>query len=241
MNDQPYVLGVDGCRAGWLVATRFLDRSEFNLDFADSFRSILDGPGRGAAAIMVDMPIGLADAGSRVCETEARRRLGPRRASVFSSPLRAMLAFDRYEDANAFGKARGRGLSRQAWMIAPKIKEIDGLIALADQRIIGEAHPELAFAALGGRPCAHPKRTPQGAAERRRLLETAGVRGLEALVCGLRERTLARSCFAADDALDAIALTMTAAARLEGRATALGDGARDARGLRMEIWAEVRT
>jgi predicted RNase H-like nuclease len=236
MDGRRYVLGVDGCRAGWLVATRFLDRSEFNVDFAKSFRSILDGPGRGAAAIMVDMPIGLADAGSRVCETEARRRLGPRRASVFSSPLRAMLDFDRYEDANAYGKARGRGLSRQAWMIAPKIKEIDGLIAPADQRIIGEAHPELAFAALGGRPCAHPKRTPQGAAERRRLLETAGVHSLNALIGGLREKARARSSFADDDVIDSIALTLTAAARLVGTAIRLGDGARDARGLLMEIW-----
>ncbi|NWG92552.1 MAG: DUF429 domain-containing protein [Parvularculaceae bacterium] len=237
MDGRRYVLGVDGCRGGWLVAAHFLDRGEIRVDFADAMRSILDGPGLGAAAIMIDMPIGLADAGSRACETEARRRLGPRRASVFASPSRAMLAFERYEDANAYGKARGRGLSRQAFMIMPKIRELDRIITPEDQRRIGEAHPELAFAALKGAPCAHSKRSPEGARERRGLLAGAGVRRLDALIGELREKIPARSCFADDDVLDAIALAMTAAARIEGRATRLGDGARDARGLVMEIWA----
>ena len=48
-----------------------------------------------------------------------------------------MLDFETYGDANAWGKAQGPdgggGLSKQAWVITPKIREIDAIIAPADQ------------------------------------------------------------------------------------------------------------
>ncbi len=188
--------------------------------------------------IMVDMPIGLGDRAPRACETMARRLLSPlRHSSVFSPPRRKMLSFARYEDANAWGKENcGKGLSKQAWMIAPKIREIDEAIAPQDQARVGEGHPEFAFARLnGGKPCAHPKRKAEGQTERLALLAREGMTEAEAIYQSLRAEHGGKS-IARDDVYDACALALTAKARLEGSALRLSDDARDGRGLVMEIW-----
>lgn len=147
-----------------------------------------------------------------------------------------MLAFDRYEDANAFGKANGAGLSRQCWGIVPKIREADQQMTRDLQGLVGEGHPELAFTRLCGAPCAYPKRTAEGARERRSALVAAGLFSIDALLADLRRRHPRKREFADDDFYDACALSLTAEARLAGAAWRFGDDARDARGLLMEIW-----
>lgn len=192
-----------------------------------------------AAMTIIDMPIGLADAGRRACEAMTRQKIGPRRSSVFSAPRRPMLAFSDYAQANEWGKRQGKalggGLSKQAWMIVPKIRDIDAVITPADQDYVGEGHPELAFWRLnGGAPCRRPKREKEGAEERRALLDRAGIADAAAHFDALRKR-YGRGV-ALDDVYDACVLALTAEARLNGEAVRLSDGARDARGLVMEIW-----
>ena len=193
---------------------------------------------------MADMPIGLGDEAARACERQARALLSPlRHSSVFSPPRRGMLDFTDYAAANAWGKAQakrlagkeaGGGLSRQAWMIAPKIREADAYMTPARQARIAEAHPEVAFWRLNGAaPCVHSKKTPEGRAERKALLARNGL-DPEPLFRALRKD--AGGGAGLDDWYDACALALTAKARLEGAAVRLGDGARDARGLLMEIW-----
>lgn len=230
------VLGVDGCRAGWAVVCVNLCDNRVSGWIATSFAEILGV--KQAAMIIVDMPIGLCETGPRACEALARKLLSPlRHSSVFSSPKRPMLAFDRYEDANAWGKQHcGTGLSKQAWMIAPKMCEIDEVITPADQVRLGEGHPEVAFARLNNeKPCVWPKRKIEGQAERRALLERAGMVEAEDIYLSLRAEHGA-SAVARDDLYDAAALALTAKARLDGAALHLTDEARDARGLIMEIW-----
>ena len=234
-----FVLGVDGCRAGWAVVRLNLYDNGVSGFLAPSFAGLLDNEGAGAAMIIVDMPVGLVDSGRRGCEALARQLLRPKRmSSVFTPPRRPMLAFKAYEEANAWGKrqeAKG-GLSKQAWMIAPKIREIDAAITPAHQARLGEGHPEIAFARLnGGRPCAHPKRRREGEAERRGLLAAAGLTNAEEIYLALRAENGA-AAVKRDDVYDACALALTAKARLEGKAIHLADGARDTRGLVMEIW-----
>lgn len=237
---REFVVGVDGCKAGWVAVRLDLKGMTLNAEVADSFLDIVNGIGASAAAIMVDMPIGLADTGRRACEQMARDRLKPlRHSSVFSTPRRPMLQFSDYQEANQWGKAQGSaaggGLSKQAWMITPKIHELDEILTPADQSRIAEAHPEVAFWRLNDRsPCLHAKRTPAGANERANLLKHHGLTGLEKIFTALREshaRGIAR-----DDFYDACALALTAKARLDGAAVHLTDGAKDAKGLRMEIW-----
>lgn len=227
------IAGVDGCRAGWVLALRDGAGAAFRIDIVDRFGAALARAGS-ATTLIVDMPIGLPQSGRRACEREARARLGPRRSSVFAAPRRPMLSFGTYAAANAWGKTLGPegggGLSKQAWHLIPKIREVDSLIEPADQARIGEGHPEVAFARLNGRPCAQPKRKPEGVRERILILKRAGVADPAALI----ER--AGRAAKADDVLDALALCLAAQARLDGAAWRLGDGARDARGLVMEIW-----
>jgi predicted RNase H-like nuclease len=221
------VAGVDGCRAGWVMVSRRLADGALTVAVAPHWT----GLPQHAATIAVDMPIGLSVDGSRGCDMLARRLLPGRASSVFPVPARSMLDFDTYPQANAWGKARGRGLSKQAWNILPRIRDLDRVLLPADQDRVFEAHPELAFARLNGGTPPPPKRLAEGRARRLWLLRRAGVKGLGPLL-----RDLPRGV-AADDLLDAAALTLTAERILAGRGVRLGGTPpRDARGLRMEIW-----
>ena len=237
-NAPKYVLGVDGCRAGWVAVRRSIDGDSTGAAIWPDFATLMREAATNAAMTIVDMPIGLADKERRTCEKLARQLLKPKRTpSVFSSPLRPMLNFATWEEANCWGKnlGPGMGLQKQAWAITPKIREIDDAITPQDQMRLGEGHPEIAFWRLnGGAPCDHPKRKPEGAKERRNLLARNGFANAEELFVKLKEivgRGVAR-----DDVYDACALALTAEARLIGMAQHLTDGSRDARGLLMEIW-----
>jgi hypothetical protein len=80
--------------------------------------------------IALDMPIGLPERGPRACDLEARRLLGPGRASsVFPAPIRPVLVATSYDDACQIRlQVEGKKLSRQAWVIVPKIREVDDML-----------------------------------------------------------------------------------------------------------------
>jgi predicted RNase H-like nuclease len=222
-----HVAGVDGCKAGWVVAlVPDRDDGPTSLHVVESFGDVL---ALHPTAIAVDMPIGLPDAGRRACDIATRVRLGPRRSSVFPSPIRPMLEATSYEDALSIGRrVDGRGLSRQAFNLIPSIRDVDQHMTRRKQAWIGEAHPELCFSLLLGAPCAASKKTPEGRAER--------LDAITALYPDAAERIAKPHRGAAlDDVLDAYALTVTARRLNEGTVVRLGDGARDSKGLRQEV------
>jgi predicted RNase H-like nuclease len=206
------VVGADGCKAGWFAIRRENDgRSSCQV-----FRTIADlwDGCRDADLILVDIPIGLPDATQRErrCDSEARTVLGPRRSSVFTPPGRAALAAATYEDGSEANlREVGRRLSRQAWGIVPKIKEVDELLRtnLDARSKIREVHPEVCFWAFnGGAPMGHPKKSPEGGDERMGLLTQASPQ-VKAIVAEALRRFL-RKDVAPDDILDALAATLTA-------------------------------
>jgi predicted RNase H-like nuclease len=165
------LIGVDGCRSGWVVATSDLSLREPEFGIAPSFQALLDALDGVRALIAVDMPIGLPtgaplDDGTRLADAAARELLGGRRrASVFSAPCRATLQATTYREAcdlEAEARGRGKGLSQQSYNIIPKIREVDAAVEPAHQsplddatRVgVREAHPEVSFAVLkgGGQP-----------------------------------------------------------------------------------------
>jgi predicted RNase H-like nuclease len=184
------------------------------------------------AAVAVDIPIGLAACDPRICDREARRRLGPRRGSVFPAPARAVLATSTYEEACAVSRqASGKGLSKQLYNIVAKIKEVDAVQSPRLQRSLFEACPELSFAVMAGdAPMQHNKRTADGRAERVAVLHEH----LGADVPALLETRAPGA--QPDDVLDALALAWTARRYLDDSCLRFG-GELDATGLRMEVVA----
>lgn len=220
------VAGVDGCPGGWAVATARIASDGFHdvrLRRLDSLRSIADDLDRGRLTwVAIDVPIGLP-ADRRVCDRQARRLLGPRRASVFPAPARAVLGAVDYDDARRRSvEATGRSLPVQAFHLLGRIADVDALLDDPRRRNrFVEAHPELAFLRLNGGPIPHPKRTTASRSLRRRLLE----KRLGAATVGdvLDARTVP-----IEDALDALALLSTAAHLLHDSAEVLGGGHDDA-------------
>lgn len=225
------VAGVDGCRGGWVVATWSGGDARPALEVVADFAAVADDLERGRwDLVAVDMPFGLADAGPRRCDLEARRRLGPRRSSVFPAPVRAVLACRTYVEALAASRAAcGVGLSRQAWNLVPKIIEVEAAARRLGTGRLAEVHPELAFAAMVGAPLAHPKRTAPGQAERRTAL-AAALPGLDLVPEALPRLAGA----AADDVADACALAWSAQRLAAGGGEEVG-GEVDPTGLPMTV------
>lgn len=238
MNHPPTTprhFGVDGCKAGWFHVC--LTNGELSGAIAPHI-SALVAEATVADVVFIDIPIGLLDSGpdSRLCDTQARRLLGSRAASVFNAPIRGVLGQQSYAQANLFSRqVAGKGLSRQTWNICAKIKEVDSVLRsdAKARKIFCEAHPELCFYGLaGGRPMLHNKKTEAGFAERLALLEhylpTAG---------DFVAATLARhprSQVARDDILDAVVCALTASRPRHWRSVPTS-AEHDAEGLVMAI------
>jgi predicted RNase H-like nuclease len=230
------VAGLDGCRAGWVVASVPWDpssRPRVEVRVVDRLASIVGHLTSGhLRAAAVDMPIGLPASGPRACDVAARRLLGPRRGSVFPAPVRAVLAAESYEEACARSRgASGRAISRQLWNILPKVREVDLVLAAAPglQAHLVEMCPELGFTVLTGAPMRHAKRTAEGRAER-----LAALRPVFGDLGALVARPPAGA--ASHDVLDAVVGAWTARRDAGGTALRLG-GERDETGLRMEVVA----
>ena len=225
------IIGVDGCRGGWIAAT--LDDGEFAWRFETHLAVLLTPTPR---RIFIDMPLGLSETGPRACERLARSRLRLRKSSVFPVPIRDAIYAPSYADACAINAARtGKRISKQAWNITSKIRELDELIVARPslERRLVEAHPELCFQRLNeDQPLVHRKSRADGALERIRILERF-IGASAHLEDGLRR--FRRSLVKADDLLDALCLLVVAHTRWTRLEQLPYPAPRDARGVRMRI------
>lgn len=165
------VVGVDGCKAGWLAAAYDLDSRKLTFTTHANFSSLLASCSE-AASIAVDIPIGLTEEfRPRQCDLQARRLVGPRRSSVFPVPDRRLLLLT-YVEASAFSRQQsGKGLTRQSFAIFDKIAQADSAMSRDLQSRVFEVHPEVCFWAAAGRHLLYNKRTPDGFTERQSILE----------------------------------------------------------------------
>lgn len=210
------VLGVDGCRGGWVGALVAGARVTWH-----HFGSIAEALALPVAVVGVDMPVGLPATGRRRCDLEAKALLGRAHARVFLAPPRGVLDATTYDEAGRLHRALtgGLGLSVQTWHLVPKIREVDAVAG--DPRLV-EVHPELSLAALGGDGPLPSKKTAAGRAARVALL-TGWLGDLGDLPAG-------------DDGLDALAVAWSAQRWLAGRARTLpGVPAYDQTGRPMRI------
>jgi len=218
------VLGVDGCRQGW-VAVALVDGSFAEAQAAAHFAELVDDP---AAVIGVDIPLG-STGPHRAADAEARALLGPRRGSVFLPPPRDVLEAPDHATANAACRVRhGHGVSAQAWNLAAKMLDVEPHWQQRPDRIF-EVHPELSFAELGGAPRPHAKRTWAGARDRTALLAAAGIE--------LPDDLGSASAAGTDDVLDAAAVAWSAARLAAEVARSVPNPPqRDAAGRPVAVW-----
>ena len=169
--------------------------------------------------VAIDIPIGLPDRAPRQADLGARELLGPRRASVFETPVRAALeAPDHAEAVEINRAATGRGSSRQAYGLRHRVLEVDQWLraeVAGDRPAVYEVHPEVSFARMAGRPLDDGKRTWAGAERRRMLLAREGL--------FVADLGAAGRLAAVDDVLDAAACAWTAARIVAGDAVSLPD------------------
>jgi hypothetical protein len=231
------LLGVDGCRAGWLAIAAALEGPEVSCQLHQNAEALVASTDWQLMAI--DIPIGLPEQGSRACDQEARSRLGARRSSVFPAPIRAVLQAEDHQQACAISRQlQGKGISCQSFNIVAKIRSIDLLLQAnrSLQQRIHEVHPELIFQQWnGGQPMQHGKKTAQGKQDRRQLVESEFPGAWESI-----RRQHRRADVADDDILDALAALHTARRLQQGEALQLPMQAAqefDATGLPMRISA----
>ena len=246
--DAPWLAGLDGCRAGWVAAFVYPHGDSAPprvvVRIVPRFADVLTAP-EAPAIVAVDMPIGLPDhigPDGRGPERAIRPLLGARQSSVFSVPPRAAIFAADFGAACAAALAASeppRKVSKQLFMIAPKIREVDEFLrahpAFAGR--VFEVHPEFAFWRLNGeRALAEPKKVKgtcyePGLALRRRLLIAAGLP--EEVVTAAPPKGAG-----ADDLLDALACAAIARRLHAGVARSFPESPmHDAFGLPVAIWA----
>ncbi|MFI5100999.1 MAG: DUF429 domain-containing protein [Actinomycetes bacterium] len=212
--DAP-VLGVDGCRGGWLAArVRGDDRMARLVGWAlGRFAEVLDGGAEPDEVVAVDIPVGLPATGRRACDVAGRAALGGTAASrLFFAPPRYALDAPDLATANDLLRARGEpGMSAQTYALRAAVLEV----ATADLPVC-EVHPDLSFTAMTGHVLAS-KHTATGVQERMDAL--AGWTDVRSAVSSAPARV------GVDDVLDALVAAWTATRIRSGRAITYPAGA----------------
>jgi predicted RNase H-like nuclease len=204
------VLGLDACRGKWLAIA--LDEGRFDAARLTSDAAGLAAAWPDAAAIGVDIPIGLPETPLREADRAAREFIGERRSAVFPTFPSAVLEALTYDEAKAICVARGWPRpSIQSYGMRHRILEIARL-ATADDRVF-EVHPEVSFRELLGRTLS-PKRTASGALERQLAMTVAGI-------------AVPDLPYPLEDVLDAAVAAWSAMRYARGDALPLPDGHQD--------------
>jgi predicted RNase H-like nuclease len=172
------VLGVDGCRAGWVGV--LLDGETATAIVGATIGDLVTAArvARPELAVVgIDIPIGLPDSAPRQADVLARTRLPrSRKSSVFPAPTRVATSAATHPEASAANReAAGVGLSVQAFQLIPKILEVDAYVRSPKSCRIVEVHPEVSFAAMDPGCVVLAKRTAAGHQARQDALRAAGV------------------------------------------------------------------
>ncbi len=205
------VLGVDGCRNGWIgIAVGSDITAHFEATIGDLVEQVEDKVGK-PDVVAIDIPIGLPDATVREADRLAKTLIGPRRTSVFITPTRPALEQDDYVRGQAVNRELvGGGFSQQAWALRVKILEVDAWMRRSTMTVL-EVHPELSFATMAGSPLLTRKASYSGYQQRQQLLIANEI----ALPVDLG---VAGDQGGVDDVIDAAAAAWTAGRYVRGEA-----------------------
>lgn len=80
--------GADGYRGRWMLVACDGTGEETSIEVVDSFAELVERP---LDILVIDVPMGLLDPGTRQCDRLVRQLISARRNSVFTAPIRPML------------------------------------------------------------------------------------------------------------------------------------------------------
>lgn len=210
------VLGVDGCRTGWVGALVGDDGVEWRW-FATAAEIVAEP----ADVTAIDIPMGLPPAGQRrACDDLARKRLKKAGSSVFPAPPRQLVDqphMTHTQTLEWLRRADLGGISAQAHGIVDKIREVDAVLDRPLQDRVIETHPEVCFRAMAKKSSLASKKSARGMAQRLLALDAWLKRDVTALLLDVPDKV------AVDDALDALACAWTAQRHAQGKSETLGD------------------
>lgn len=166
------VLGIDGCRTGWLGIV--VDDGRCEAVSAPRVAQLISDAGL-VEGIGIDIPIGLLERGLRTADAAARARIGRLGRSVFSTPARPALRAEPFAAAVAESvRVTGSGISQQAYALRAKIFDVEEWLPTSGSPV-WEVHPEVSFAIANGAALSHSKHTWAGIEERRVILAREGL------------------------------------------------------------------
>ena len=163
-------------RGGWVVVTHHPTAPERRTCASSpiSMPSIARVDAGELAAVAIDIPIGLAPAGPRRADIEARGQSGPRRSSVFPAPARAVLAATTYEEACALSRppAARRSRSSSSTFCRRSARSTRSSHPAANERLVRDVPRARAWPSWPARRWPMPRPRRRDAAERRHALGT---------------------------------------------------------------------
>jgi len=163
-------LGLDGAKGGW-VGWLIQDQDIQPMVFISEDQLMVSLPMVELA--FIDIPIGLSDRNhQRTCDSLLRKRLKARKSSVFPCPSRpAVYAADYQQACDLNVDITGKKISKQAWNICDKIRQIDALLQRNPSLKLGESHPEYLFQYLNDdQALRSSKKTTDGLTERLEII-----------------------------------------------------------------------
>ena len=141
------VIGIDGCKAGWIIA-KTLENESISFQI---IKNLNDLKRINVSHIGIDIPLQLSHTGKRFAEIEARSLLKNRACTIFTPPTLNALRAKNYMDACEVNfNECGKRISKQSWNLFPKIKEAQEFLdnkSINKLRVF-EVHPELSFMAM---------------------------------------------------------------------------------------------
>lgn len=218
-------IGVDGCKAGWFAVflavkndkccnwkVKLFPAFSFLIKFVKNVYPQSD------FLVLIDIPIGLKTGGTgeRLSDIEARKILKTRKSSIFPVPCRQAVYAVSYEEACKINKElSGKSISKQAWNIVPKIRDVDSFLLENEilREKVKEVAPEICFQSLASFPMEYSKKSSKGFLERIKALRTVCRFTDEIVADALTEYR--RKEVSKDDILDALAAAVTAKAGSE--------------------------
>lgn len=210
-------LGVDWASGCWVVVGYGDDPM---ISTEPSILNVWHEYGDDAETILVDIPIGLPEEGTRDCDDEAKERLGTRGSTVFSVPCRAGLNEREYESAKEINEDQGSGgLGSQTWGLIPRIREVDTFLEHFEnaQEKVFESHPEVCFAQFAHSDDDLPAKNAEGGIQARiqilKDVDTQFGRTIDSRVDEIREEAEWHHRIQSgriDDVVDAAVLALTA-------------------------------